>query len=78
MRKIAVYRLATKFASASPNTREITTDVLEELKNNNSRSSIVVGSFEDIGNSQDTTTDVISILKQAKQAKQLVNYQQGL
>ena len=69
MRKRAVYRLATKFASASPNTREITTDVLEELTNDNSRSSIVVDSFEDKGNIQDATTSVISILKQAKQAK---------
>ena len=69
MRKRAVYRLATKFASVSPNTREITTDVLEELTNDNSRSSIVVDSFEDMGNSQDATTAVISILKQAKQAK---------
>ena len=69
MRKRTVYRLATKFVSASPNTREITTDVLEELTNDNSRSSIVVDSFEDMRNGQDTTTAVISILKQAKQAK---------
>ena len=50
MRKRVVYRLTTKFTCASPNTREITTDILEELKNDNSRSSIVVDSFGDKGN----------------------------
>ena len=67
--KRMVYRLATTFSSVFLNTREITTDILDELINDNSRSSNVVDSFEGMGNSQDAAGTVLIILYEAKQAK---------
>ena len=67
--KRTVFRLASTFASASPNTQEVTTDILAELTTDNSRSSIVVDSFEGMGNSQDAAGAVISIFKRANQSK---------
>ena len=67
--KSTVFRLASTFASASPNTQEVTTDILAELTTDNSRSSIVVDSFEGMGNSQDAAGAVISIFKRANQSK---------
>ena len=63
IRKRTVFRLASSFASASPNTQEITSDVLTELTTDNSRSSIVVDSFEGVGDSQEAAGAAISILK---------------
>ena len=53
IRKRTIFRLISSFASVSPNTQEITSDVLAELTTDNSRSSIVVDSFEGVGDSQE-------------------------
>ena len=69
IRKRTVFRLASSFASASPNTQEITSDVLAELTTDNSRSSIVVDSFEGVGDSQEAAGAAISILKRSNLSK---------
>ena len=63
IRKRTVFRLTSFFASASPNTQEITSNVLVELTTNNSRSSIVVDSFEGVGDSQEVAGAAIGISK---------------
>ena len=69
IRKRTLFRLASSFASASPNTQEITSDVLTELTTDNSRSSIVVDSFEGVGDSQEAAGAAISILKRSNLSK---------
>ena len=63
IRTRTVFRLATSIARASPKTQEITSDVLAELTSDNTRSSIVVDSFEGVGDSQEAAGAAISILK---------------
>ena len=69
IRKRTVFRLSSSFASASPNTQEITSDVLTEFTTDNSRSSIVVGSLEGVGDSQEAAGAAISILKRSNLSK---------
>jgi len=69
IRTRTVFRLATSIARASPKTQEITSDVLAELTSDNTRSSIVVDSFEGVGDSQEAAGAAISILKIANFSK---------
>ena len=69
IRTRTVFRLATSIARASPKTQEITSDVLAELTSDNTRSSIVVDSFEGVGDSQEAAGAAISILKIANLSK---------
>ena len=63
IRTRTVFRLTTSIARASPKTQEITSDVLAELTSDNTRSLIVVDSFEGVGDSQEAAGAAISILK---------------
>ena len=61
IRTRTVVRLATSIARSSPKTQEITSNVLAELTSDNTRSSIVVDSFEGVGDSQEAAGAAISI-----------------
>ena len=69
IRTRTVFCLITSIASASLKTQEITSDVLAELTSDNTRSSIVVDSFEGVGDSQEAAGAAISILKIANFSK---------
>ena len=69
IRKRTVFRSASTFASVSPNTQEVSTDILAELTTDNSRLSIVVDSFKGMRNSDGAVGAVIIILKRANQSK---------
>ena len=56
IRKRTVFRLVFSFESVCPNTHKITTDVLAELTTYNSRSSIIVDSFEGVWKNQDAAS----------------------
>ena len=63
IRTRTVVRLATSIARSSPKTQETTSDILAELTSDNTRLSIVVDSFEGVGDSQEAAGAAISILK---------------